>query len=159
MLFGGSFSQLTPNQLAALISCVVFDEKPSGSDKEQDDSKNLPKELEEPFLNLQQHARRIAEVSKESGIEIDVEEYVQQYRPTVMKLVYEWTKGIKFSKLCEMTNIFEGSIIRVMRRLEELLRQCGLAAKSIGDTELEEKFTAAIELIKRDIVFAASLYL
>ena len=33
------------------------------------------------------------------------------------------------------------------------------AAKNIGNTELENKFSESIKLLKRDIVFAASLYL
>lgn len=55
--------------------------------------------------------------------------------------------------------IYVGSIIRCMRRLEELLRQMVQASKSIGNTELENKFSEGIKLIKRDIIFAASLYL
>lgn len=58
-----------------------------------------------------------------------------------------------------MTKAFEGSIIRAIRRLEELLRQLTLAAKSIGNSDMEEKFAAGVVAIKRDIVFAASLYL
>ena len=54
---------------------------------------------------------------------------------------------------------FAGSIIRSMRRLEELLRQMVQAAKNIGNTDLENKFSESIKLLKRDIVFAASLYL
>jgi len=46
-----------------------------------------------------------------------------------------------------------------MRRLEELLRQMSMAAKVIGNKDLEEKFCEGVKLIKRDIVFAASLYL
>ena len=46
-----------------------------------------------------------------------------------------------------------------MRLLEELLRQMVQASKNIGNTELENKFAEAIKLLKRDIVFAASLYL
>ena len=33
------------------------------------------------------------------------------------------------------------------------------ASKNIGNVELENKFSEAIKLMKRDIVFAASLYL
>lgn len=33
-----------------------------------------------------------------------------------------------------------GSVIRCMRRLEELLRQMCQASKAIGNTELENKF-------------------
>jgi len=39
-----------------------------------------------------------------------------------------------------MTDAFEGSIIRCIRRLEELMRQMCQAAKAIGNTELENKF-------------------
>lgn len=39
---------------------------------------------------------------------------------------------------------FLGSIIRCMRRLEELLRQMCQAAKAIGNTELENKFALGI---------------
>ena len=58
-----------------------------------------------------------------------------------------------------MTDVFEGSIIRCMRREEELLRQMANAAKAIGNTELENRFAEGNGKIKRDIVFAASLYL
>jgi ATP-dependent RNA helicase DOB1 len=68
-------------------------------------------------------------------------------------------KGAKFIEICKMTDIFEGSIIRCMRRLEELLRQMCSAAKAIGNAELEAKFSDSISKIKRDIVFAVSLYL
>lgn len=76
-----------------------------------------------------------------------------------MDVVYAWCNGISFAELCKMTEIFEGSIIRCMRRLEELLRQMCQAAKTIGNSELEDKFATGIKLMKRDIVFAASLYL
>lgn len=55
--------------------------------------------------------------------------------------------------------LYLGSIIRCMRRLEEILRQLCQAAKNIGNTDLENKFSEGIKVIKRDIVFAASLYL
>jgi ATP-dependent RNA helicase DOB1 len=46
-----------------------------------------------------------------------------------------------------------------MRRLEELLREMRNAAHAIGNTQLKEKFDEARTRMKRDIVFAASLYL
>ena len=55
------------------------------------------------------------------------------------------------------TDIYEGSLIRTFRLLVEVLRQMVQAAKAIGNTELENKFAAAITAIKRDIVFASSL--
>lgn len=51
-----------------------------------------------------------------------------------------------------------GSIVRCIVRLDETCREVQGAARLIGDVSLFKKMEAASELIKRDIVFAASLY-
>lgn len=58
-----------------------------------------------------------------------------------------------------MTNAYEGSLIRLFRRLEELLRQMAQGAKVMGSEELTSKFEASLNKIRRDIVAAQSLYL
>lgn len=83
---------------------------------------------------------------------------MKSFRPDIMEAVHAWAKGAKFYEIMEITQIFEGSLIRAIRRLEEVLQQLIQAAKSIGETELEAKFEEAVSNIKRDIVFAASLY-
>ena len=54
---------------------------------------------------------------------------------------------------------FEGSLVRAFRRLEELLRQLITATQKIGEHDMAAKFEEASRCIKRDVVFAASLYL
>ncbi|CAM9765815.1 unnamed protein product [Discosporangium mesarthrocarpum] len=76
-----------------------------------------------------------------------------------MEVTYAWSNGAKFNEVIELTDVFEGSVIRVIRRLEELLRQLSQASGAIGNMELQEKFEQAANKIRRDIVFAASLYL
>ncbi|XP_043471399.1 exosome RNA helicase MTR4 [Leptopilina heterotoma] len=152
MMFNGLFNSLNVPQMVALISCFVCDEK----------SNEMPKSTEElggPLRQMQDLARRIAKVSGEANLDLDEEQYVERFRPFLMDVLYAWCKGASFLQICKMTDIFEGSIIRCMRRLEEVLRQLCQAAKNIGNTDLENKFSEAIKLIKRDIVFAASLYL
>lgn len=58
-----------------------------------------------------------------------------------------------------MTEVYEGSLIRTFRRLEECLRQMAEAAKVMGSEELEQKFEMALSKVRRDIVAAQSLYL
>lgn len=58
-----------------------------------------------------------------------------------------------------MTDVYEGSLIRLFRRLEELLRQISQGAKVMGNSDLEQKFEKALEAIRRDLVAAQSLYL
>jgi superfamily II RNA helicase len=76
-----------------------------------------------------------------------------------MEAVFAWCKGAKFIEVQKLTGTFEGTTIRTLRRLEELVRQISAAAKAIGNQELESKFEKADGLLKRDIVFCSSLYL
>jgi ATP-dependent RNA helicase DOB1 len=152
MIFNGTFNELSVPQCVSLLSCFVCDERSS-------EQPSAAAELAAPLKQMQDFARRIAKVSIECKLELDEEEYVEKFKPTLMDVVLAWCKGASFLQLCKMTDVFEGSIIRCMRRLEELLRQMVQASKTIGNTDLENKFSEGIRLLKRDIVFAASLYL
>ncbi|OCT98720.1 exosome RNA helicase MTR4 [Xenopus laevis] len=152
MIFNGLFNDLTAEQASALLSCFVFQENSSEMPK-------LTEQLAGPLRQMQETARRIAKVSSEAKLEVDEETYLGSFKSNLMDVLYTWSNGATFAQICKMTDVFEGSIIRCMRRLEELLRQMCQAAKAIGNTELENKFAEGITKIKRDIVFAASLYL
>lgn len=152
MLFNGVFNDLTPQQAVSVLSCFVFQEKASEIPK-------LGDELSGPLRQMQDMARRIAKVSIEAKLDLVEDVYIESFRPHLMDVVHAWCNGASFAQICKMTDVFEGSIIRCMRRLEELLRQMCQAAKGIGNTELENKFSEGIKRIKRDIIFAASLYL
>lgn len=68
-------------------------------------------------------------------------------------------KNDKLTSNSKMTDVYEGSLIRLFRRLEELLRQMAQAGKVMGSDELSAKFELSLAKIKRDIVAAQSLYL
>jgi ATP-dependent RNA helicase DOB1 len=71
----------------------------------------------QPFKQLQDIARRVAEISRESKLEVNVEQYVKKFQPTIMEVVYTWCKGTSFAEICKKnTQLFEGSLIRSMRR-------------------------------------------
>lgn len=152
MLFNGAFADLTSHQINSLLSCFVFDEKTEQVAK-------LIEDLEKPLKIMQDLARRIAIVSKEASLDVDEQTYIEKFRPSLMDVVYAWSRGASFAEVCKQSDAYEGSIIRCMRRLEELLRQMCQASRVIGNTELENKFSEAISFIKRDIVFAGSLYI
>lgn len=58
-----------------------------------------------------------------------------------------------------LTNVQEGIIVRCIQRTDELLKDLVAAAKLVGDIELSTKLQEASKCIRRDIVFALSLYL
>ncbi|XAR56255.1 RNA helicase [Bertholletia excelsa] len=152
LMFNGVLKDIKVEEMVSLLSCFVWQEKLQDAQKPRD-------ELEMLFSQLQDMARRVAKIQLECKVQIDVENFVSSFRPDIMEAVYAWAKGSKFYEIMEITQVFEGSLIRAIRRLEEVLQQLIQAAKSIGETELEAKFEDAVSKIKRDIVFAASLYL
>lgn len=152
MLFNGAFASLTSHQINSLLSCFVFDEKSEQPSK-------FTEELDQPLKIMQDLAKKIAIVSKECSLDLDEQEYIEKFKPSLMDVVYAWSRGASFAEVCRTSGVYEGSIIRCMRRLEELLRQMCQASRVIGNTELENKFSEAISFIKRDIVFAGSLYI
>merc|ERR1712071_670556 len=131
MMFNGLFNPLSPPQVASILSCFVCGEKSSEMPK-------LADALSGPLRTMQDMARRIAKVSREAKIEMEEDAYVEKFKPFMMDIVHEWCKGSSFLQVCKMTDMFEGSIIRSMRLLEELLRQM-FQASNIGNTELENK--------------------
>ncbi|KAJ7040808.1 rRNA-processing arch domain-containing protein [Mycena alexandri] len=154
LIFNGAFNTLEPEQCAALLSCFVF------ADKSEQTTK-LKEELAAPLRSMQELAKRIAKVSKESKIEIDEADYVASFKVELMDAVVQWCRGASFSDICKLTDQFEGSVIRVFRRLGELLRQMAQAAKVIGNNELKEKFEKSSEMLERpnSVIFCSSLYL
>ena len=181
LLFHGVFNGMETEMVVALLSCLVNVHRTP-------DNFTLPEEFQPPLQELQKVVERIANVSMEAGLITSVQAFAptdekgnamtreekqrkdkdnkaknmsDKVLPSLMEVTYKWAKGAKFSELVGITDAYEGDIVRMMRRLEEMLRQLAGAAKSpaLGNAELHDKFLKGIELIKRDIVFASSLYL
>ncbi|RYP75384.1 hypothetical protein DL771_002480 [Monosporascus sp. 5C6A] len=151
LLFNRFFNELSPELCAAILSVFIFDERVEATP--------LPDELMKPFSQIQAQARIIAKVSQESKLDINEEEYVQGLKWQLVETVYAWAKGKPFAEVCKMTDAYEGSLIRLFRRLEELLRQMAQAGKVMGSEDLTSKFEESLAKIRRDIVAAQSLYL
>ncbi|PKA55378.1 DEAD-box ATP-dependent RNA helicase ISE2, chloroplastic [Apostasia shenzhenica] len=139
LMFNGTFNDLDPHQVAALASCFI----PGDKSNEQI---HLRKELAKPLQQLQDSARKIAEIQRECKLDINVEEYVE-------------STGATFAELMQMTDIFEGSVIRLARRLDEFLNQLKAAAHAVGEVNLEKKFEAASESLRRGEKSVSSLRL
>uniref|UniRef100_A0A803LZ11 RNA helicase n=1 Tax=Chenopodium quinoa TaxID=63459 RepID=A0A803LZ11_CHEQI len=122
LMFNGTFNDLDHHQVAALASCFV----PCDKSNEQI---HLRAELAKPLQQLQDSARRIAEIQHECSLDVNVEEYVESTcRPYLMDVIYCWSK-------------------------------LKAAATAVGETDLENKFADASTSLRRGIMFANSLYL
>jgi len=215
-MLSGAFNELDPSQVVAVCSCFMPSNNPwsfclcpwclrcvqragplpGGGGvqllhalRETSETPSLPAPLKGPFRLLQEKAQYLASVQMEEKIDIDDEDYVDSFKPSLMEVFYQWTKvlycallycivlfcallccsscgflvlvyhvgrgafeatmcagnrllllpdnglwpcvdargalcaGASFSDVCELTDIFEGTIVRVARRLDELLNE------------------------------------
>ncbi|KAF6249314.1 antiviral helicase [Scenedesmus sp. NREL 46B-D3] len=135
LLLGGAFAELSPDQLA-------------------------PEALAGPLAALRKAARRVGTAAADAKLGVNVDEFVEKFRPELMEACGAWARGQRFADVLALApDVFEGSLVRAVRRLEELMRQVSGALRGIGDNDLAGRFDDACARIKRDIIFAASLYL
>ncbi|GFR25640.1 helicase SKI2W [Trichonephila clavata] len=150
LLMTSVFTDCPPEEVAALLSCMVFQQKNDDANLE------LPSHLLQKIQDIRQVAMDISVVQSENQI-MDPN-FVSQYNFYLVPVVYEWAKGTIFAEIMKKTDIDEGIIVRSIQRLSELLKDVRNGANLVGDTVLAKKMEDASHQIKRDIVFAASLY-
>lgn len=135
-----------------MLSALVFQEK---SDVEP----TLPPALARARADLTALVVDLADAQAARGLPIAADEYARQVLHCgLMEVVYEWARGTPFSEITALTDVMEGSIVRAVVRLDQACRELMDAARVVGDTALFSKMAAASAAIKRDVVFAASLY-
>ncbi|RIA89533.1 hypothetical protein C1645_772097 [Glomus cerebriforme] len=97
--------------------------------------------------------------SKDSNDDDDIKHINHKHIKTgLVEVVHEWARKTEFIEITKLTDVSEGSIVRCITRLDETCREVKSAAKLIGDSSLYKKMEDAQSNIKRDIVFAKSLY-
>ena len=155
MVFEGVLNDLEPAEIVAALSSLVFQEK--STDEEFD--AELPDTLVECCERMKSIAVNLGQLQKEHGLEVDPGEYCDaSLKFGLVHVVYEWALGVPFSDICELTLVQEGSIVRCITRLDELCRDIRNCARVVGNPTLYRKMEASSTAIKRDIVFASSLY-
>ncbi|KAG2156698.1 ATP-dependent RNA helicase, partial [Suillus bovinus] len=149
LILENTLASYEPEEVVALLSCFVFQEKTEV----------------EPVIPTKLEEGRDAILAISRGVEcvqdrhkVSAEEFKTSLKFGLMEVVYEWAKGMPFDQITALTDVQEGTIVRVITRLDETCREVRDAARVIGDMDLFKKLEEAQVKIKRDIVFAASLY-
>ncbi|XP_007459595.1 PREDICTED: helicase SKI2W isoform X2 [Lipotes vexillifer] len=151
LMFDNALSALRPEEIAALLSGLVCQSPGDPSDQ-------LPSTLKQGVERVRAVAKRIGEVQVACGLNQTVEEFVGQLNFGLVEVVYEWARGMPFSELAGLSGTPEGLVVRCIQRLAEMCRSLRGAARLVGEPVLGAKMETAATLLRRDIVFAASLY-
>jgi ATP-dependent RNA helicase DOB1 len=163
MVFNNIFDGMNGEHIIAMCSCLILDEGGNSDDKAANDPGVILQgepELLAAFDKARAIAQEISSVMVECKVpNHDPEQFLGKLKPQLVKPVLLWMEGKAFKDVMAHTELFEGSVVRVVRRLEELVRELILAAKSIGHKDLETKLMEGRSKLRRGIIFAASLYL
>jgi antiviral helicase SKI2 len=155
LLLENVLAEFEPEEIVALLSAFVFQEK-------TDNEPNLTPTLERGKEAIIRIADKVNEFQIKHQVILsssDVNDFASQPRFGLVEVVYEWAKGMSFNRITDLTDVLEGTIVRVITRLDETCREAKNAARIIGDPKLFLKMQSAQEMIKRDITAVASLYM
>lgn len=156
ILLQGLLVDISSKQLPILFSIFVNESKPN--DKKQ--SPQIEDEIvRDIFDKIKKLSGELATASKESGLEVNVEETQLALNPSLMKTISLWVEGKSFAEVCLQSDEYEGNIIRSIKRLYEMLKQLSSCAEVLGNKLMRQKFVEGAEFLNRGIVFAASLYI
>ncbi|KAL2446187.1 Antiviral helicase SKI2 [Exophiala dermatitidis] len=144
-----------PEEIVALLSSFVFQEK---TDNEPQLSENL-KRGKEAIIEISERVNHYQILHQVILSSDDANDFVSRPRFGLVEVVYEWARGMSFNRITDLTDVMEGTIVRVVTRLDETCREVMSAARLIGDPGLYQKMEKAREMIRRDVVFTASLYM
>ncbi|XP_021720755.1 DExH-box ATP-dependent RNA helicase DExH11-like [Chenopodium quinoa] len=152
-LFENQLENLEPEEAVAVMSAFVFQQKNTSEP-------SLTPKLSAAVQRLYDTAIRLGQLQASFQLPVDPEEYAREnLKFGLVEVVYEWAKGTEFADICELTDVPEGLIVRTIVRLDETCREFRNAAAIMGNSALYKKMESASNAIKRDIVFAASLYI
>eukprot|EP00850_Spirogloea_muscicola_P020625 SM000222S06966 [mRNA] locus=s222:39028:49965:- [translate_table: standard] len=152
LILANELETLTLEEAVAVLSALVFQQK-DASDP------TLTPTLAAACNRVYKIALSLGELQRHYGLPVAPEEYAAgALRFGLVEVVYEWAKGTPFADICELTNVPEGTIVRAILRLDETCREVRNVARILGNAALVQKMEAASQAIKRDIVYAASLY-
>ncbi|KAL8939496.1 MAG: hypothetical protein Q9216_003324 [Gyalolechia sp. 2 TL-2023] len=144
-----------PEEIVALLSAFVFQER-------TDVEPTLTPSLEKGTETIIAISEKVNHFQIEHQVILsssDSNDFVSRPRFGLVEVVHEWARGMSFNRITDLTDVLEGTIVRVITRLDETCREVKNAARIIGDPQLFTKMQTAQEMIKRDITAVASLYM
>ncbi|QDS75726.1 hypothetical protein FKW77_008181 [Venturia effusa] len=144
-----------PEEIVALLSSFVFQEK---TDTEPTLTAKLEKGKDK-IVEISERVNQVQTIHQVIQSSDDSNDFVSSPRFGMVEVVYEWARGMSFNRITDLTDVMEGTIVRVITRLDETCREVKNAARIIGDPVLYVKMQTCQEMIKRDVCATASLYM
>jgi ATP-dependent RNA helicase DOB1 len=92
LMFNGFFNDIGPEQMAAVLSCFIFEEKSK-------EAKDLSPDMAKLHAQVIAQAKTIVRVSQESKLPMDEKAYTDAFKPELMEVTLAWCKGASFAEI------------------------------------------------------------
>uniref|UniRef100_A0AC34GNH1 Helicase C-terminal domain-containing protein n=1 Tax=Panagrolaimus sp. ES5 TaxID=591445 RepID=A0AC34GNH1_9BILA len=161
LIFENKFQHRTCSEIAAMISPLIAQHNFSRNKETERICKIKTKhpELCETINKLKKEIAEMAnKIDQIEGKHNVVHARNQDLTFGLMEVVYQWAEGKPFNHIVRLTHADEGAIVRCIQRLDDVLKDIRNAGRIIGDNTLIQKMKETSVAIRRDIVFAPSLY-
>ena len=173
LMLGGELKELARSRkplVAALFGALVWGE---GSGDAEQAARLVSAPCRATHELVASAVRTVGKQEVECEVERNVSEYVDAFRPEAMEMFARWCEGGAFSEIMAMTarggndargrggagaGAHEGSVVRGIRRAQDLIACFADAARVVGDVDFEEDLRAVKDAMTRDIVNCPSLF-
>ncbi len=109
---------------------------------------------------IEQACEKLIEVEMQFGVADIDNEKEKRLNFYFYELMYAWATKQSFLDIVKAAPFLdEGVIVKMVNSVERLCQHIKSAARVMGDSKLAQRMEECSVLIKRDIIFAPSLYL
>jgi len=150
LILDNTLGEFEPEEIVALLSAFVFEEK---TDAEPQISPRLEEVSSAAIVANEQGkelilriAARVNAIQEHHQVLVAGEGNDFEARPRfgLMEVVYEWARGMSFNRITDLTDVLEGTIVRVITRIDETCREVPPLPTSTDDrskTQLDSSAT------------------
>ena len=159
LLQNNFFNEISEEEIAICLCCCLGEEK---IQKDKNKQNIIINEKTQNLLEkIVEQATKNCKIFIDNGFfnENDKKKYLESFNGIYMNAINQWVKNESFEKIMiGNENLFEGNIIRIFLRIEELNKTLIMLTEKIKNDKLNNKLKILEDVFKRGLPFSGSLY-
>jgi ATP-dependent RNA helicase DOB1 len=162
VIVDGVLNELSTAETVAVLACLLPGQRVAKSSLGTSYSLPLPTAaLDRAIAAIKQTNERLKRLAAEFALEPTVGMDERDDLSTeLVAAVLAWASGASFEQCWLLSpSTYEGTLVRHLKALDEMLLQLADAASALGNQPLRERFLDGRAAVHRGIAFANSLYL
>uniref|UniRef100_A0A0N4ZFC0 Helicase ATP-binding domain-containing protein n=1 Tax=Parastrongyloides trichosuri TaxID=131310 RepID=A0A0N4ZFC0_PARTI len=160
MVYNALFRNKTPEYIVAMLAILASEghrDFPKNTDLEEEEFEKPP---DEEITEIRNKFKIVHDHVNQAFIEAQTQnyDYIECYSIDMMEIAYLWMKEVSLASIMKVYTVPEGNIVRILRKIWDLLDHMRKLALHMGDKNSAGIFDDIEKKMARGIVFSASLY-